>query len=224
MLSTYTATLVHVRPPQMPAGAMPQARATASTRLSIERDAEIVAQGDPAEYCYRVVSGCVRTLRLLEDGRRQIREFLLPGDIFGWESLDEHDFTAEAVTAVTVERFSFGMMTDRNRQDGALSSEISLRLAAQIRRAGQHVVLLGRKTASERIATFLMDMAQRLPGGSGGTIGLPMNRVDIADYLGLTIETVCRRLMELRRNGTIAITKSRIAILRPGALASTCCD
>lgn len=189
-----------------------------------DRDEEIVAQGDPARYCYQVVSGCVRTVKLMEDGRRQVGEFLFPGDLFGWEALDEHDFAAEAVTPVTLRRYprhSIEARADRDRDFARRLREIT---AGQLRAGRERMVLLGRKTASERIASFLVEMAGRMNSNGTASIELPMGRADIADYLGLTIETVCRGLTQLRRHGTITVERAKIVICDRSALGAAGCE
>ncbi len=190
-----------------------------ATTLHADRDEEIISQGDPAEYCYEVVAGCVRTVRLLEDGRRQVGEFLLAGDIFGWDTSDEYEFGAEAVTAVTLRRVRLSAIEDRASRDLGFAQRLRAFSTAQVRKARGRLVLLGRKTAAERVASFLLEMADRLLVTGLPTIELPMNRGDIADYLGLTIETVCRELTELRHQGTIAVERARINILDRRALA-----
>jgi CRP/FNR family nitrogen fixation transcriptional regulator len=165
--------------------------------VSVQRDREIHAQGDQANCCYRIVRGCVRVVKLMEDGRRQISEFLMAGDLLGFDALDTFDFAAEAVTDVVL-----------RRQAGAVS----------LRGAHARLVLLGRKTASERIATFLVEMAERLPPVRPGVLDLPMSRTDVADHLGLTIETVCRVLAALRREGTISIERASVTIRDAAAL------
>lgn len=180
--------------------------------LRFERDDEIVAQEADATYCYMVLSGCVRTVRLMEDGRRQVGEFLFAGDMFGWDALDRHDFGAEAVTTVTLRRFArqdLEQLADQNRDVARRLRELSSRRA---RSGREHMVLLGRKTASERIASFLLEMEARSTQDARATIELPMSRSDMGDYLGLTIETVCRRLTRLRQDGTIAMEGTKIAI------------
>jgi CRP/FNR family nitrogen fixation transcriptional regulator len=202
--------------------------AMAATIIGAGPDEEIIAQGDPAEYCYQVIEGCVRTVTLLGDGRRQIGQFLLPGDIFGWEGSGEHPFAAEAVTHVRLCRFRLGVLDERAATDRVFAQRLRNYIVAQVQAARDHLVLLGRKTAAERIASFLLQMQERLagdgtalplPGCRNGAphvghavIDLPMSRADMADYLGLTIETVCRGLTELRRQGTIAVERGRIVI------------
>jgi CRP-like cAMP-binding protein len=154
----------------------------------------------------------------MEDGRRQICEFLMAGDLLGFDALDCYDFTAEAVSDVVLRRYP------RRTVDALASTNLTLarRLrdvaSISLRLAHARLVLLGRKTASERIASFLLEMAERLPQSRPNVLALPMGRTDIADHLGLTIETVCRLLGHLRRDGTLAIDRGTITIRNPGAL------
>lgn len=189
-----------------------------STRIIVARDDEVVGQGAPAEYCYIVLSGCIRTVLLLEDGRRQVGEFLLPGDFFGWEALGEYDVSAEAVSPATLLRYSRRRLEELAGRDPALAVRLRALAAGQLRASRERIVLLGRRTAAERIAAFLVEMARRLRVGPGQSIDLPMSRADIADYLGLTIETVCRGISQFRRRALIAVERSRIAIRDYGAL------
>ena len=189
-----------------------------------DRDEEIVAQGGAAAYCYLVVSGCVRTVTLMEDGRRQIGEFLFPGDLFGWEALDEHDFAAEAVTPVTLRRYSRRSLDALADRDLDFARRLRELTAGQLRAGRERMVLLGRKTASERIASFLLEMAGRMNPDGYALIELPMGRADMADYLGLTIETVCRGLTQLRRHGTIAVERAKVMIRDRPALGLAGCE
>jgi CRP-like cAMP-binding protein len=196
--------------------------ASAAT-VRADRDAEIFAQGDVADDCFLIVSGCVRTVTLMEDGRRQIGEFLFPGDLFGWEALGEHDFGAEAVTPVVLRRCprrSLEALADRDRDVARRLRELT---ADRLRAGRARMVLLGRKTASERIASFLLEMAERMNAAGPAPIALPMGRADMADYLGLTIETVCRGLTQLRRTGTIAVDRATIVIRDRRALGIAGC-
>jgi CRP/FNR family nitrogen fixation transcriptional regulator len=175
--------------------------------LNVERNAEIYGEGEPAEYVYWVTRGVVRTYKLLSDGRRQINAFLLPGDVFGLEDAGDHRFTAEAVcdsTVVFVKRSALVGVAARN---GEISSELWMTASAELRRAHDHMLLLGRKSAQERIATFLMGMANR--ADETDMVDLPMSRLDIADYLGLTIETVSRTLTLLESASTIELPSTR---------------
>ena len=190
--------------------------------VRLERDAVIVAQGGPVDYCYLIVAGCVRTVGLMQDGRRQIGEFLVPGDLFGWEALGEYGFGAEAVTRATLRRYTCRSLENFARQDRGFATRFRALAASTLRQREGHVFLLGRMTASERIAGFLLQMADRIVGGVGIRIELPMSRADIADYLGLTTETVCRGLTEMQRQGVIAIDRGQIMIRNRGALRARC--
>lgn len=192
--------------------------ALAAMIIQAKRDAEIITQGEDAEYCFQIVTGCVRTVKLLEDGRRQVGEFMLAGDIFGWEAAGDHEFGAEAVTPVTLRRFKLEAIEQRADNDRVFAQKLRCYASGQVRVARERLVLLGRKTASERIASFLLEMDERLRASAHAVIELPMSRVDIADYLGLTIETVCRGLAEFRRNGTITIERTRVVVCNRSAL------
>jgi len=184
----------------------------AATIIEFDRDDEIIFQGEDAEYCFEVISGCIRTVRLLEDGRRQVGEFLFAGDVLGCETAQQHEFGAEAVTACVLRRYRITAIEQRAASDIAFARRLLRHSAAQVRAARGRLVLLGRKTASERIASFLLEMQARLRPAARGTLDLPMARGDIADYLGLTIETVCRGLADLRHRGIVAVERTRIAI------------
>ncbi len=171
------------------------------------RNAEIFAEGDPADRVYKVRSGAVRVTRLLSDGRRQIVGFCLPGDVFALEPRSEHRFGAEAIVDCQLLAFPRRTLEARARADGTFAQKLFELTADALARAQEHMVLLGRKTAMERIATFLTDMAERCD--DGGRIRLPMSRSDVADFLGLTIETVSRTLTQLEREGAIALPNAR---------------
>jgi CRP/FNR family nitrogen fixation transcriptional regulator len=180
--------------------------------MDFERDAEIFAEGEPADYIYAVVCGAVRLSKLMSDGRRQIGAFYLAGDLFGLEGEEAHSFSAESIgqsRIVLVKRDAFQA---RVMQDCELVRQLWALTATHLQRAQSHMLLLGRKNAQERIAAFLLDMAVRL--NAQGSIQLPMSRQDIADYLGLTIETVSRTLTQLERAGVISIPVSRRIVLR----------
>ena len=182
------------------------------TTVSVQRDREIHAQGDQAAYCYRVVSGCIRMVKLMEDGRRQIGEFLMAGDLLGFDALETYDFATEAVSDVVLRRYPRRMVDALAERNNAVARRLRDVTSISLRLAHTRLVLLGRKTASERIASFLLEMIERLPNARRNVLDLPMSRTDMADHLGLTIETVCRVLAHLRRDGTIAIERGSIAI------------
>lgn len=182
------------------------------TPVSYRRNAEIFGEKEPADYAYRVINGSVRTYKILDDGRRQIGGFHLPGDIFGLlEFGDEHAFSADAITDTTVlvvKRKMLAMLAGRHP---AIARELFTFSGRELRRVQDHVLLLV-KTAQERVASFLLEMADR--DCSGNVVQLPMSRQDIADYLGLTIETVARTLTVLEGTAVIELSTSRRIVLR----------
>lgn len=182
------------------------------TCMLFERNAEIFAENEPAEDLYRVVSGAVRTCNLMSDGRRHIGAFYLPGDLFGLEASASYRFSAEAVRdsrLLVVGRRALLARAAADREVWTALWDCTLR---HLQRAQNHMLLLGRKCAQERLAAFLLEMAERLPGG--GAIELPMSRQDIADYLGLTIETVSRTLTQMERDRIVEIPAARLIELR----------
>jgi CRP/FNR family transcriptional regulator, nitrogen fixation regulation protein len=175
------------------------------------RDAEIYRESSPASYLYKVASGTVRTFKALSNGRRQIRAFYLPGDIFGVETGPEHAFSAEAITEaklLVIERKAVVALAGR---DNDVARQLWSLTSRELKHARNHVLLLI-QSAQERVAGFLLEMADRVPAGD--EIELPMPRQDIADYLGLTIETVSRMLTHLEKGAAIALPTSRRVVLR----------
>jgi CRP/FNR family nitrogen fixation transcriptional regulator len=173
------------------------------TRQRVARNREIYAEGEAAQHWYEVLSGTVRVCKFLADGRRHIVEFYSPGDSFGLDSGDERGFSAEAVTDVTVMRYSRAATERALEVSPALDRRLRELMLKSLAAAQGRLLLLGRMTAPERVAAFLLDTIERNDGGVG--FDLPMSRSDIADYLGLTIETVCRILSDFKRRGIIAI-------------------
>jgi len=179
--------------------------------MSFGRNAEIFGEGEDAEYVYKVVSGSVRTYRVLNDGRRQINAFYLPGDIFGLEAGEEHTCSAEAIGQSNILVFRRSSVLRSAERDIHIARQLWSVTATELKRAQGHVLLLI-KTAQERLAAFLLEMAERLQAQT--VFELPMSRQDIADYLGLTIETVSRTLTQFSENSTIQLVASRRIMLR----------
>jgi CRP/FNR family transcriptional regulator, nitrogen fixation regulation protein len=177
------------------------------TLVRFDRDNEIYGEEGPAEYFYRLESGAVRAFKQLMNGRRQIEAFHLEGELFGLEAEEIHGFTVEAIIPTTVRIVKRQNLIAMARSDPTLAFELWLRTAEALRRAHEHILLLGRKTAEERVVSFLLDMATR--GAGGAFVELPMIRRDIADYLGLAIETVSRTFTELENKAAIQLTSSR---------------
>jgi CRP/FNR family nitrogen fixation transcriptional regulator len=196
---------------KQPNAARPSAAEPAGAARHYAKDEEIFSEGNTATHLYKVVSGAVRTSKLLSDGRRQIDAFHLPGDIFGVEPDSEHRFTAEAVSETVVVAYRRSNTRGFLPLDEPLGPQVVAAIMRSLARAQDHMLLLGRKTALEKIATFLLEMAQRVSAGTK-SVDLPMSRNDIADYLGLTIETVSRTLTSLERKRVIEIPTARRAI------------
>ena len=179
--------------------------------MSYSRNAEIYGEDEPAEYVYKVISGSVRTYRILSDGRRQIGAFYLPGDIFGLEVGDEHHFSAEAISDAKILLIKRTALVGLANRDGEVARQLRSFTARELNRVHDHMLLLI-KNAQQRVASFLLEMAERLADTEA--VELPMSRQDIADYLGLTIETVSRTLTQLESEAAIALPTSRRIVLR----------
>ncbi len=175
--------------------------------LHYTADQEIYAEGDQANTFFKVVSGVIRTCKFLSDGRRQIDAFYGEGEIFGFEAGSEHRLSAEAVcecTVVPYRRRGFDTLAHR---DERVAGQMFSYVMRCLERSQDHSLLLGRRSASQKLAAFLLEMAARRC--SGNVIELAMTRQDIADYLGLTIETVSRTLSQFEREGLISLTSAR---------------
>jgi CRP/FNR family transcriptional regulator len=165
-------------------------------------------EGDPATRVFTVTKGTLKLYKLLPDGRRQVTGFMHPGDFLGMSSDDEHAFSAEALEDAQLCWFPRNRFDDFVEEHGAMERELYRMAAHELAAAQQQMVLLGRKTANERLASFLLLLAgraERVPGGKAELVRLPMSRSDIADYLGLTKETVSRVLSAFRRDRLIRL-------------------
>jgi CRP/FNR family nitrogen fixation transcriptional regulator len=183
-----------------------------ATEFSYKKDEEIYGEDEPSDYVYQVVRGAVRSYKLLNDGRRQIGAFHLPGDTFGLESGPAHRLTAEAIVDTTVRLVKRRSLEQAAATDVAVARSLWAITARELRHAEDHMLLLGRKTAMERVATFLLEMDRRL--NVAGMMALPMCRRDIGDYLGLTLETVSRALSQLHEQGVLGFSGARQIVLR----------
>ena len=179
--------------------------------MQFSRNEEIYGESEPADYFYKVISGTVRTYKVLNDGRRQIGAFYLAGDMFGLESGAEHAFSAEAITSATVLVIKRSAVTALAARDNSVARQLLVLTGHELTRVQSHIMLLI-KTAQERVAGFLLEMADRVQRHN--EVELPMSRQDIADYLGLTIETVSRTLTQLEHSAAIALPTSRRIVLR----------
>ena len=192
--------------------------------IRCRRGEEIYRQGDTIEYWYKVVSGVVRTFSVLGNGRRQIVELLLPGDFFGFAGPDVYAFTAEAALQRTgVARYSrhrAEMLADSDPHLGRRIRELAFEA---IFRSQMRTLIFGQITATNKVGRFVIELAKRQFGNDADTIDLPVSRYDIADYLGLSVETVCRALTCLQHSGVIAFAGAhRLRIVNHHALGG--CD
>jgi CRP/FNR family nitrogen fixation transcriptional regulator len=181
---------------------------------------EIYGEAEPAEYVYQVTEGAVRSYKLLSDGRRQIGAFHLVGDIFGLENGECHRFTTEAIVDTTVHLMKRISLEQVAEADTLVARDLLNMTTNNLQHAEDHMLLLGRKTSIERIAAFLLEMDHRLT--SSGVMALPMCRRDIADYLGLTLETVSRALSYLHERGVLGFvgqSQRQIVLLDRSQLA-----
>ncbi|MBE7196873.1 MAG: helix-turn-helix domain-containing protein [Parafilimonas terrae] len=186
------------------------------------RHEEIFGEGEEAEFVYRVTSGAVRTHRILSDGRRQITGFALPGDLFGFGPGEIHRQSAEALTETRVLVFRRRQVERVATGNAAVACQLWSMATNDLRHAQDLMLLLGRRSAQERLATFLVEVDDRL--GGTGTFALPMTRRDIADYLGLTIETVSRTFSQLEEDGALRRGSGRKVSLRRARLHGLVAD
>ena len=190
------------------------------SEFKYNRGEEIFGESEPAEYVYQVAEGAVRSYKLLSDGRRQIGAFHLVGDIFGLENGGVHRFTAEAIVDTTVRLVKRQSLAHVAETDAIVARDLLNMTASNLKHAEDHMLLLGRKTSLERVAAFLLEMDGRLT--ASGVMALPMTRRDIADYLGLTLETVSRALSWLHERGILGFlgqTQRQIVLLDRPQLA-----
>lgn len=172
----------------------------------------IFYEGDPAHRIYELLEGSIMLYKLLPDGRRQVVEVLQPGNLFGLQADEVYDCVAETLTACQVR-----MIEHRELREVAVQSHINQCMLTQIQAMHEHAVLLGRKSAVERVSSFFMRfvpnrgvygcLGPREDGEDSSTFTLAMTRQEIADYLGLTIETVSRVISNMRRQGVIQLEK-----------------
>ncbi len=209
---------LHVTPdhfrPTVPAGFLPSARERSDDPTALKavgtiahyaRNQTIFSEGDPVAYTFKVVSGAVRLCKLLPDGRRQIAGFRFAGDYFGHDSDEGYTLTAESLSETMVVRYVRSQLARLEEERGDVRQRVMDMLRRDLWAAQNHLIMLGRQTAKERVASFLVQLAGRTGLGDGDQIGIPMSRQDMADYLGLTIETVCRAISDLKRRNIIGV-------------------
>jgi CRP/FNR family transcriptional regulator len=179
-------------------------------------------EGDPASHVFEVVEGVLRVFKIISEGRRVITGFIYPGDLLGVSLKDHYLYTAEAVTTTKLRRFGRTRFQDEINHSPELRPQLFARLCDEMAAAQDQMVLLARKSAEERVASFLLIIARRLSGNrqAAPVIEIPMTRLDMADYLGLTIETVSRTMTKLIASGVIApCGRHAVTICKLGKLA-----
>jgi CRP/FNR family transcriptional regulator, nitrogen fixation regulation protein len=181
-------------------------------KVGFGRNEEIFGEGEPAACVYRMLSGVVRTYRILADGRRQISDFYLPGDVFGLEAGADHRISAESVSDCEVLAIRRSQLGDKAMNEASTAHKLWALTLHHLRRSEEHMLVLGCKNACEKLAWFLMDMSLRIPAPD--RIELPVSRQDIADFLGLTIETVSRTMTQLQDDEVIALPSCRQVVMR----------
>ncbi len=192
--------------------ALTEVFAIVGVTMNFDANVEIFGEAEPVEYFYEVVSGAVRTYKVLDDGRRQIDAFYLPGDTFGLEAGSHHALSAEAVSRSTIRLAKRSVVLAMVARDPELGQALWSAAASGLSAAQEHLLVLGRKTAEERVASFLLDIFRR--EANRDVIELPMSRHDIADYLGLTIETVSRTISLLESENAITLQSARRLIVK----------
>ena len=212
------ATAVRFRAERAPqlhgAGGEPNQLAALGAVCSFSRNETIFDEGDEVTAFYKIASGVVRLCRVTEDGRRQIAGFRLPGDFIGVDWASQYELTAEAVRDVTAIRFSRNRVEKLTSDDPNVRAHILAHIRRDLRSAHEHLLTLGCQSAAERVASLLLQLANRAGVGEGGTLDMQLGRQDIADYLGLTLETVSRTFSEFQNRGLIALPKRRHVTIR----------
>jgi len=173
-------------------------------------------EGDEADHVFEVVEGVLRIYKILGDGRRVITGFMYPGDLIGVSLKDRYLYTAEAVTRIQVRRFARQRFQEEINRSPELRPQLFARLCDEMAAAQDQMVLLARKSAEERVCSFLLLISRRLDrdGQAQRVVEVPMTRLDMADYLGLTIETVSRIMTRLTSRGVISPSGRHAIIVR----------
>lgn len=179
----------------------------------LEPTAQLIQEGDPAEDVFTLTSGMLKLYKLMPDGRRQITGFMIPGDFVGLAYGDSYVYSAEAVTQTSACRFRRGALLQKMEEHPELEHRLLSQASNELAAAQAQMLLLGRKSAQERLASFLVGLAERCHLAAGEVVPLPMSRSDIADFLGLTIETVSRTLTALRKEGLIGLPDKHSVVL-----------
>ncbi|MGO4677242.1 Crp/Fnr family transcriptional regulator [Bosea sp. 2YAB26] len=209
----------------LPRGSFPDAQVSAPDLGSlfrrqpiekVETGAAVFWEGDEATHVFEVVEGVLRVFKIMSDGRRVITGFIYPGDLLGVSLKDHYLYTAEAITPAKLRRFARSRFQDEINRCPELRPQLFAQFCDEMAAAQDQMVLLARKSAEERVSSFLLLIARRRAGGrpTSPLLAVPMTRLDMADYLGLTIETVSRSMSKLIACGVIAPSGRSAIIIR----------
>jgi len=197
-------------------------RLARGTPRCLEAKEHLFCEGDTAKHVYRVMVGHICIYRMMSDGRRQVVDFAYPGDIIGLGALVDHGESAQAMERTVVRALHVGTLRELAQSDSRLSMQLYEALSRELMAARELLFTVSQRTAIERVAAFLLALSRRAErrGSSPDEIVLPMTRMDIADFLGLTIETVSRTLTKLRQDGVIDLEQCiLVSIRKPDVLA-----
>jgi CRP/FNR family nitrogen fixation transcriptional regulator len=216
---------VHAGPAAPLNGSPPSAMESLGAVCAYDIDEPVYCRDEAAACWYLLLSGAARKCAQMADGRRQIMDFLLPGDMFGFDAGARRESSVECVAAnTTVAHYPRSQMESLMETDPHTARRVREIAFDSIDRLQSRMILLGRSRALERVCAFLLDMARRAHIESEGTVALPMSRYDIADYLAIAVETVSRSLTTLRSERVIAFFDTRhFRIVDRGALEAHCC-
>lgn len=186
-----------------------------ATSISVGAKETLFEQDQPSAWVYNLTAGSVRLYKLLPDGRRQIVGFALPGDFLGVSMSEKNAFSADALTATNACRFSRSDYSNFLDAKPNLLRRLHSMASHELSLAQDQMVILGRRTAEERIASFLIGLRNRWTRVNGNHVHvpLPMTRQDIGDFLGLTVETVSRLMTRLAREKAIVIVPDGVRLL-----------
>lgn len=190
--------------------------------VTYEPRTQMMAQDAQADTVFNLTDGLVRLARILPDGRRLVLGFAVPGDVIGLSRAHSNTYSADALTPVTACRFDKAQFQNLVSTQPSLMRRLHDLTARELARTQQHIANLGCRSAVERLACFILGLQEKLEAGVRrlDIIPLPMSRQDIADHLGLTIETVSRMFTRLSREGVLEVARDRVKILDPQRLTA----
>lgn len=219
-------TAIQARHVQAPAASWSKAAAekpapatrTLESKVTLRNGETLFEEGDSSEYFYKLISGSIRLVKILADGHRQICDFHLAGDLVGFSNREQHEFSGEAIADCVLLRYRRRDVDTLIKSDPGFARELQELTAKGLDSAYAHLVRLCHRSAHDRVARFLISMAERTHSRDGW-IELPMSRCDIADYLGMAHETVSRAFTQLKKTGCIVEpTLNRVKLVNQVAL------